>query len=146
MVAPDREDEIDAHGIEIGVEEAGLLGHPVEPQQRHSADDQRHADDQRGGEQNRLDESIGQKANDGGRQKRHQQADQETPRMRVVGPADRQQPQFTEIDAHDGQQRAELDDDLERLAGTLEAYEMAQQQKVSGRRDGNELGQSFHQP
>ena len=50
-----------------------------------------------------------------------------------------------EIDAEDRQDGAELDQDLEGLAGRLEAEEMAGKQDMAGRGDRNELGQALEQ-
>ena len=69
-------------------------------------------------------------AHHGGREG-DQQADQEPPRLGIEGPARRQGPQLLEVNADDGQQCAQLDHDLERLARALEAHEMAQQQHMA---------------
>ena len=50
-----------------------------------------------------------------------------------------------EIDGQYGEDRAELDQYLERLAGRLEAEEMTGEQYVAGRGDRDELGQPFEQ-
>ena len=49
------------------------------------------------------------------------------------------------IDAEDRQDRAELDQDLEGLAGRLEAEKVPGKQNVPGRRDRDELGEAFQQ-
>ena len=49
------------------------------------------------------------------------------------------------IDRQDGEDRAKLDQDLERLSGRLEAEKMAGEQYVTGRGDRDELGQPFEQ-
>src|SRR5690606_9085365 len=53
--------------------------------------------------------------------------------------------QTAEIDRQDRQDRAELDQDLEGLAGRLEAEEMAGEQYMAGRGNRNELRQPFEQ-
>ena len=63
------------------------------------------------------------------------------PRLRIVRPARGQGPEALEIDRHDRQNGPQLDHDLEGLALTLEAQEVAQQQQVASRGDGDELGQ-----
>jgi hypothetical protein len=59
----------------------------------------------------------------------------------VARQVDQHLPQLAEINGNDGEDGAELDQDLEGLAGGFEAEEMAGQQKVSCRGDGDELGQ-----
>ena len=70
-------------------------------------------------------------------------------RERVLKPVMRQieqhLPQAAEIDAEDRQDGAELDQDLEGLAGGVEAEEMAGEQDMAGRGDRDELGQPLEQ-
>ena len=94
----------------------------------------------------RLDEIVRQRADDRRRQEGDQDAEHEAPRPRgrAAGRAAIfQQP--AEIDGEDRQDRAELDQHLEGLAGRFEAEEMAGQQDMAGRRDRDELGQPLEQ-
>ena len=55
------------------------------------------------------------------------------PGQPVIGQLEQHFPEAAEIDAQDRQDRAELDQDLEGLAGGVEAEEMAGEQDMAGR-------------
>ena len=69
----------------------------------------------------------------------------ESPRFRITRQIDEHLPQPREIDAQDGEDRAELDQHLEGLAGRAEAQEMTGEQDVACRRDGDEFGQPLEE-
>jgi hypothetical protein len=115
----------------------------VDIEQHDAAKEQRGADQHRRFKQHRLDEIVRQRADDGGRQEGDQDAGDKAPGARIAWQVDQHFPQPGEIDADDGQDGAELDDDLEDLSGRLEAEEMAEQQDVAGRGDRDEFGQPF---
>ncbi len=87
-----------------------------------------------------------QRADDRGGQEGDQDAEDEAAGAGVAWEIGEQLPQPAEIDAEDRQDRAELDQHLEGLAGRFEAEEMAGEQDVAGRRDRDELGQPLEQP
>ena len=86
-----------------------------------------------------------QHADDGRRQEGDQDAEHEVPGQPVVRQVAQHLPQPAEIDAEDGKDGAELDQDLEGLAGRFEAEKMAGKQDMAGRGNRNELGQPFEQ-
>ena len=86
-----------------------------------------------------------QRADDGRRQEGDQDADDEMPGQPVMRQIEQHLPQAAEIDAQDGEDGAELDQDLEGLAGRMEAEEMAGEQDMAGRGDRYELGQPLQQ-
>src|SRR5262249_44675695 len=90
-----------------------------------------------------LDEAVQQRADHGGGQEREQDAEHEAPRDRVVEEAERELHQAPEVDRQERQDRAELDQDSERIAEALvaEAEEMPHQQQVAGRRNREIFGQ-----
>src|SRR5690606_20634487 len=105
----------------------------VDPKQDEAADDQRDADQHRAFEQHFLDEAVRQRANYGSGQKGDQYAENESLRGAIGRKLDEHVPQSREIDRENRQDRAELDDHLEHLAGRLEAHEMAGEKDVTGR-------------
>ena len=90
----------------------------VDDEQDEAAGDQRHADDP-GIEQHVLDEAVQGRADHGRRQEGDEHADDEAARVGIVGQRLGDRPQAVEIDRQDGEDRAELDQDLEGLAGRL---------------------------
>lgn len=112
---------------------ARLQVHAVDEQQRDTADDERDADQHRRFEQHLLDEPVQQHPGESGREERQHDADDETPRRRIVRQRQGDLPQPREIDRQDRQHRAELNEHLERLAGALEAEKVPGQQQVGGR-------------
>ena len=84
-----------------------------------------------------------QRADDRGGQERNQDARDEMLRTAIARQADQHLPEPAEIDAQDRQDRAELDQHLEGLAGGFEAEKVAGQQDVPGGGNRNELGQTL---
>ncbi len=79
------------------------------------------------------------------RQESEKHAEHEAARARVPRQIGQNLQQPPEIDGEDGEDRAELDQDLEGLAGRLEAEEMTGEQYVPGRGNRDEFGQALQQ-
>ena len=88
-----------------------------------------------------LMKSCAKRADHRRRQERQQHAEHEAARARIVRQRHGDARQLDGVDAEDGEDGAELDQHLERLAGRADAEEVLGEQKVAGRRDGKELGQ-----
>ena len=102
------------------------------------------ADQHRRLEQHGLDEVVRQRADHRSRQECEQHAERRSgARADRTGAPRRCASACTEVDAEDGQDRAELDQHLERLAGRADAEEVLGEQDMSGRRYGQELGQAL---
>src|SRR5262249_42098254 len=109
-----------------------------------AADDQREADHP-GIEQHLLDVFSGDQADDDRRQKRDQQADDEAAIVGIAEHADRDPPQFAEIDYDDRKDRAELNQDRKALPEIVvaEIEEAFREQEMPGRRHRQELGDAL---
>ncbi len=94
-------------------------------------------------EEDALDDAVQEHADDGSRQKRQQNAQDELSRLRIMREREEHLPQFAGIDGQDRQNGAELDQHLEDLLGRFEPEKMSGEQQMSGRGDWNKLGQSF---
>jgi hypothetical protein len=117
----------------------------VDPEQNGAADDQREAHDPRI-EQHRLDVFAGNEADDDRGQERDQDADHEAARIGVAPEhADRDVPQFPEIEADDREDRTELNQHREGIPeGALaETEEALREQQMSGRGHRKELGHTL---
>ena len=99
-----------------------------------TADDQREADDPRI-EQNFLDVFAGNQPDDHCGEKCHQYADDKAAVIGIGEHAKRDPPQFGEIDHNDGEDGAELDQDVEALPEIIlaEIEKTAREQQMAGR-------------
>ena len=92
-----------------------------------------------------LDEAVRQRADHRRRQEREQHADDEARRRPFGEHVGRQRPEPAEIDRQQRQDRAELDQDRERLAEVVvaPAEKMLHQQQMPGRGHRQEFGQAL---
>ena len=70
----------------------------------------------------------------------------ELPRQRIMRQGACDADQSVGVDQNHGQDGAQLDQHLERVAGGVEAQGVTQQHQVSGGGHWNELGQAFDKP
>ena len=122
-----------------------LLDHAFDRQDRQSANNERHSD--AGGVlQQRLDLLVDQQPDKQGRQEAQQHGDAEADRLVVPAQqAGRDPNQPLPIGDAYRQDRAQLNGDLEGVAGVAKADEVPGDHQMPGRGDGNELGQAFQQ-
>ncbi len=102
----------------------------IDPEQDETAEDQHDADQHRRLEQDRLDEAVRQRADDGGGQEGEQDREDEAARPRIGREFDQEPGEARGVDAEDREDRAELDQHLEGLARRFEAEEMAGEQDM----------------
>jgi hypothetical protein len=120
----------------------GVQRQSVDQQEHEAARDQRHADDP-GVEKHILDEAMRESADDCRGQEGDEHADDEATRGRIVRQGFGDRPKPVEVHRQDRQNRSELNQDLEGLAGRLEAEEMADEEQVAGRGHRQEFGQAL---
>ena len=113
---------------------------PVDPQQDRPADDQGEADHP-GIEQDFLDVFADDQPDDDRGQERYQKTDDEAPVVGIGEHAERDPPQFCEIDHDNGEDRAELNQHRKALPETAlaEIEEAFRQQQMPGRGNGQEF-------
>ncbi len=93
----------------------------------------------------RLDEIMRQRADHRRRQEGDQDAQHEAPRAGIRRQIDQNFQELCRVDRKDRQDRAELDQNLESLAGRLKAEKVAGEQNVAGRGDRQEFCEPLQQ-
>src|SRR5262249_16693111 len=96
-------------------------------------------------EQNAFDGAVGQRPDHHGGKKCDQCSDDETLIVAIGEHAEKQAPQPREVDRQQRQEGAELKQDVESLSErfNVENEEMADEQKMAGRRNRNEFSEAF---
>ena len=91
-----------------------------------------------------LDDVVQERTQDRRREEGHDDREREAARTRIVRQADQRSPQPAEIEHADGEDGAELDDDLEDVGQRLRQTDDAVgEDQVAGRGDGQKLGQAL---
>src|SRR6185437_13476138 len=112
-------------------DDLAVLHQPLDDEDRDSADDQGDGDDHRVAEQSldMLDQDVAH----------------EPPGHRIpLEQAFEHRPESPPVEDDDGEDRAQLDDDVERLPlGGVEAQKLGGEDQVAGRGDGQELGDAL---
>ena len=134
---------------------AGIRSTPVVARIRMDALDQedgKAAQDQRGhhhpgAEQHGLDEAVGKRSDHHRRDEAEENVAREADLVRVAQQSARDAKEAMAIGPADGEDRAELDHDLEHLAGRpAKADQVDHEDQMAGRGDRDELGQTLDDP
>ena len=114
-------------------------------QQDHPAQYQHDSNQQGRLEKDCFDEVMRQNADHDRWQKGQKHGPDEPPRLRIMRRGREDRPKPRGIDRQDRQHRAQLDHDLKGPSGAFETQKMTGQQKMPGRRYGDELCQPLQQ-